>query len=490
MQKTTVQLVFGLKVRLLRQDKGLTLQQLVDRTGIAISYLHDIENGKKYPSLEKISVLATALETPSEQLMAPRGMKQLDPVIELLESDFFQTYPLQVFGLQPASVIESMAKAPEKLGAFISTILKITRSYHLTRESLNMVALRSFQDMHDNYFGALETAAQALRTAQGWPPEGALTPWQLEQVLSQQCRIRIDRNALSTDALLRGIRSYFNAEKRTLYLNRPLSAAQENFLISRELGFQLLGITENRPYETSVLQAGNFDTLMHNFQASYFASALLMDEAAMKQSIRLLANMPTWQPEAWLGLLNQYNVTAEMFLQRLTNLLPTHFGIKDLFFLRMDGNTSANRFDMTKELHLSGQQSPYSNAYGAHYCRRWISIDILRRLRLAGGKERLVAAAQLSEYWQTPNQYLCISMAKPHPSDELAGVSVTIGMRVNDTLRGLFKCLQDPNLSHVIVNTTCETCTIVDCVARAAPPLEIEANERLALIQERLRHLG
>ena len=485
MNKESLRLVFGLKVRLLRQSKELTLQQLVDRTGIALSYLHDIENGKKYPSLEKITLLAKALDTSYEALVSPHGIRQLDPVIDLLESDFFQTYPLEVFGLQPGSVIESMARAPEKLGAFISTILKITRSYHLTKESINLVALRSYQDMHENYFSNLEKAAQEMRREKGWAPEQTLTPAVLEKALLDQFHIRTDRTTLAQKEVLRGVRSCYSPEKRVLFLNQSLSAAQENFLLGRELGFQYLKIEGNRPYETSVLETANFETLLHNFQASYFASALLMEEFSFAKAVRDCAALPVWQPEAWLSLLDRFGVTPEMLLQRLSNILPTHFGEKDLFFIRMEGNKTLDYFDMTKELHLGGQQSPYQNAYGAHYCRRWISIDILRQLSSA--TQFPVAAAQLSEYWKTPNQYLCISMAKPDASGRLAGVSVTIGVRVTDSLRASFRFLQDPALLRRTVHTICETCDMVDCSVRAAEPLELEENRRKEEVQAALR---
>lgn len=488
MDTPSLRLIFGLKVRLLRQAKELTLQQLTDKTGVALSYLHDIENGKKHPSLEKIMSLAQALDTPFEVLVAPRGMRRLDPVIDLLESDFFQTYPLEVFGLQPGQIIESMAKAPEKLGAFISTVVKITRSYHLTRESLNVTALRSYQDLHDNYFPHIESAARSFRQQHGFVNESMLKVSELEHLLKTQFGIVTDRATLAREPQLSGIRSYYQPEKRILYLNQSLSSAQECFLIGRELGFQCLSISDKRPFETSVLQTENFETLLHNFQASYFASALSMEEGHFAESLRKRAQNPVWDTQDWLRLLSEYNVTAEMLLQRMTNILPAHFGLKDLFFIRIQGDTDTNQYEMTKELHLNGLQSPYRNAYGASYCHRWLSIDIIKRLS-EQRQGNLLAAAQLSEYWQTPNQYLCISMAKQDARSSHKGVSVTIGVRVSDALRNSFRFLQDPALPHLSVNTTCENCGIANCLVRAAPPSEIEAEEKLKRIQLRLKQL-
>ena len=52
--KETIRLIFGLKLRQIRQDKKLSLAQLSKQTGISQSYLNEIEKGKKYPKTEKI----------------------------------------------------------------------------------------------------------------------------------------------------------------------------------------------------------------------------------------------------------------------------------------------------------------------------------------------------------------------------------------------------------------------------------------------------
>ena len=77
-----------------------------------------------------------------------------------------------------------------------------------------------------------------------------------------------------------------------------------------------------------------------------------MDEHQLTEDIRTIAKTQTWQPELFTDLLKKYNVTAEMLMQRLTNILPHHFGIEDLFFIRLSGNKDLNTFSMTKDLHF------------------------------------------------------------------------------------------------------------------------------------------
>ena len=45
-------IILGLKVRQLRQEKGWNFEELSRQTGISVSYLNEIEKGKKYPQPE------------------------------------------------------------------------------------------------------------------------------------------------------------------------------------------------------------------------------------------------------------------------------------------------------------------------------------------------------------------------------------------------------------------------------------------------------
>lgn len=57
-------------IRELRQNRNLTLQALAERAGLSVSYLSEIELGKKQPSLETIDRLAKALNISREGLIS------------------------------------------------------------------------------------------------------------------------------------------------------------------------------------------------------------------------------------------------------------------------------------------------------------------------------------------------------------------------------------------------------------------------------------
>ena len=474
----TVKLIFGLKVHYLRQQKGLSYQQLSESTGLAISYLHNIEKGKKYPKADKIITLARALNTDYNYLVSLDADKRLKPIVDLLHSDFLKIFPLELFGINMPKLVELLSATPDKVNAFISTVIKIVRNYHLQGEDFYKSALRSYQDLHDNYFEALEQAVRQFKEEKKAPLSPPLAPRQLEKLLAVHYQIEVDREYLAANPALKEVRSFYSPGRRVLFLNVGLSSAQENFLLAKEIGFQYLQLKE-RPYETRMAEVDSFDKLLNNFKASYFSVALLMDELEIIKDIEEMARWERWDGESFLELLARYDVTPEMLIQRLANILPRHFGIQDLFFLRFFTGPDLKKYEMTKEMHLSQLHNPHANQLDEHYCRRWVSIDVIRRLSALQDmkdQEQPIAGAQISRYWGTPNAYFCISIAKAGHNNSQNSTSVTIGLLVNDKLRQLFRFLADPQLPIKDVHTTCERCGISDCEARAVPPIVLHHN--------------
>jgi hypothetical protein len=155
--------IFGLKVRDLRLNKGFSFQEMSDKSGLSMSYLSEIEKGKKYPKGDKIMVLASVLEVSYDYLVSLQVFKKLEPVISLLRSDIFKEFPMETFGLDPQKIIELVSQDPEKINAFITSVINIARNYEMRGEHFYYAALRSYQEMHDNYFKELEEAADAFR---------------------------------------------------------------------------------------------------------------------------------------------------------------------------------------------------------------------------------------------------------------------------------------------------------------------------------------
>ncbi|MCB9081675.1 MAG: helix-turn-helix domain-containing protein [Lewinellaceae bacterium] len=485
----TVKLMFGLKVFQLRREQELSYQQLSERTGLAISYLHNIEKGKKYPKTDKIITLAKGLNTSYDYLVSLEPDIKLQPIFELLRSDFMKYFPLELFGIDAPRLIELLAEEPEKINAFISTVLQIIRNYQIRGEDFFQSALRSYQDLHDNYFPELELAVKACRHELEFPRQRAISTSFLESILIDNYGIAIDRSGLAAHQPLRHLRSFYNPAEKRLYLNDTLSTAQENFLLAKEIAFQFLDLSP-RPYVTRMLEVREFDELVHNFRASYFAVALLMEEDLVLNDLEDFAAQECWSPQRLIDLLHQYQVTPEVLLQRLANLLPGKWGLRDLFFLRFHTDPDREILQMTKEIHLSQLHSPYANRLNEHYCRRWVSIEILSRLHDPEHQaSQPVADAQISEYWGTNDAYLCISLAKFAANDPDGSTSVTLGLHITPALTEKFRFLSDPALPRRQVHTTCERCPIEDCAERMVPPVILEREQQHRAIRKALKVL-
>ena len=62
--------VLGAKIKELRKEKALTLEQLAEKVGSGKSYIWEIENkGVKRPSAEKLAAIAKALDVTTDYLI-------------------------------------------------------------------------------------------------------------------------------------------------------------------------------------------------------------------------------------------------------------------------------------------------------------------------------------------------------------------------------------------------------------------------------------
>jgi transcriptional regulator with XRE-family HTH domain len=63
----------GHRIRALRQQHGLSLEALAERSGVSISMLSTVERGRKVPSILVMGQIATALDTPIGRLVDEDG---------------------------------------------------------------------------------------------------------------------------------------------------------------------------------------------------------------------------------------------------------------------------------------------------------------------------------------------------------------------------------------------------------------------------------
>ena len=75
MATETIQIKFGNRVRALRNNAGISQEELAFRAGLHRTYLGGVERGERNPSLESILKIAGALEVSPGQLFRFEGVK-------------------------------------------------------------------------------------------------------------------------------------------------------------------------------------------------------------------------------------------------------------------------------------------------------------------------------------------------------------------------------------------------------------------------------
>jgi len=473
-------IIFGLKVKSLRQEKGLLLNDLSKHTGISISYLNEIEKAKKYPRPDKIDLLSKALSVSADYLISEELPPKYAPVTDLLQSNFLQELPLELFAIDLAKIVEMVANAPSKVGAFISTLVDLSRLYGQQAEHFYLSAMRAYQEMYNNFFPELEQLADSFLIEHDFKTDIN----QLKSILESDYHYTIKTDGLNNYPELTEFRSLFVPNTKTLLLNSKLSDKQLRYIYAKEIGFNYLRITE-RPLTNKLLKITNFELVINNFNANYFATAILIPGTEFKKDLSSFINKEKWDPTLFIKWIEKYHVSPEILFQRF-NLLPVYLGLDKIFFLRVIKDIKKNSFEIDKELHLSHRHDPQANKLSENYCRRWLSVAILTDWE---NKDTYKVDIQRSHYHGTKNEYIVISIAKKAPYNDNLLISVTAGLFLDDISKSKIKFLNDPIIPIEEVNVTCERCDIMDCLVRAAPPkvlIEKENRRAINLVIDRI----
>ena len=489
LDESHLKLIMGLKLRQLRVEKGLSLAELATATGISISYLNEIEKGKKLPKPDKISVLANALEVSYDWLVSMKMNKKLAPVAEILQSKMMKEVLLDVFGIDKSQLLDLLARAPVKLNAFLNTVIEISRNYGMRVENFYFSALRSYQEMHENYFAEIEESVDDFYKIHHLDLPESLSWENLRDILVKSYNCRVEEDGLSNQPELKELRSvYLPGKNARLLLNINLNRTQKAFILAREIGFQFLNLTE-RPYTTSWVEFDSFEQVLNNFKASYFASALLLPREALVERIGELLGRSAFNFHDWIKVLDDFRVSPEIFAHRLTSLLPRYFGIQELFFLRFTQRNGTDHFELTKEMHLAGLHNPHANMMHEAYCRRWISINILKNLSVQlkkGLYSSPLCFAQRSRYFVNEKEYLILSFAKPSLEGTGINHSISIGLLLTSQVKKKVQFWNDPAIPIRMVGETCQRCPAVDCAERIAEPVVLMKEQRLSVMKTAL----
>ncbi|MDP1994303.1 MAG: helix-turn-helix transcriptional regulator, partial [Ignavibacteria bacterium] len=203
-----IKLVLGLKIKQLRLEKNLSLTQLAEKSGLSISYLNEIESGKKYPKSDKIAVIAQTLDVSYDKLVSLKLSKQLAPIGDLFESNILEQLPLDHYGIDIRKFVALMSNASIQLSALVATILEMAKSSEMSENNFSRTALRAYKEFNDNYFEELETAVDTFVTENKIDDAPPLEYDKLSKILTEKYFYQIDESTLNTYAELAHFRGF------------------------------------------------------------------------------------------------------------------------------------------------------------------------------------------------------------------------------------------------------------------------------------------
>ncbi|MEO8451985.1 MAG: helix-turn-helix domain-containing protein, partial [Gemmatimonadota bacterium] len=472
------------KLKRLRQSRRLTLNTLSSRAGLSISYLAEIESGKKFPKTEKILGLAEALGTSYDELISSRVDDTLAPLRDYLAAPALIDFPFERFGLPRDQLVHLLSRSPTEVSALLRTLNDIGRQYNIGVEHFLHAALRSYQELTANYYEDLEAAAEAFTASLGVKaPHPGLVD-QLTAAVEREFGVAVDTTRLPEHAALSHVRAVLVPTARpVLYLNPVLTPSQRAYLLAREAAYRRLGL-KARSYVSPPDRSESFDQVLNDFKASYFAGAVLMPRQALVAEVKRLFRQPRWHPEGLLALLERYAVTAETLMYRLSQVVPGEFGLNVHFlkFREEDGD-----YRLVKQLNLSQLPIPPGHSGGEHYCRRWLTTRLLQELsqwqhRNPEREAHPVLGVQLSRFVDGTDEFFCLGLSQPTELRRDTNMSLTLGFRVDEAFTKTVRFARDRTIPRTVISTTCERCPLepAACRDRVAPPAHHLATEARA----------
>ncbi len=481
-----VTVILGMKVRQARVNAGITQAELAARVPISPSYLAEIEKGRKYPKPDKILRIADVLGINYDELVSIKLDRNLAHLKDALTSPLFRQFPFTEFGVDVSDLVGLLTGYPEKASALLHAVADMARQYNMEEEHFLRAALRSYQELNDNYFPAWEETVTRFAQEHRLDRQIPIPLSHLQTLITQRFNYTLDDATLAQNQPLTGYRSvYIDGPRPHLLINSALHPAQIKFLLAREMGYQVFGL-KDRANTSSPDRVESYEQVFNDFQASYFAGALLLPQSLLVKDLEAFFALPTWQPPILLDMLRRYDVTPEMLLYRFSELIPQFFGMA-LHFLRM--HDSGDRYRLVKQLNMNQLPLPTGISSREHFCRRWLTVRLLQELKEQGQVGPHVGI-QMSQFLESQEQFLCIGFARQLALSQ-DNSSVIVGLRVEAPLQSAIHFLNDPAIPTRIINETCERCplTAEQCTVRGAPPTLWQMERARSLRQEALNTL-
>jgi predicted transcriptional regulator/DNA-binding Xre family transcriptional regulator len=305
-------LTIGRRIRALRTERGMTLDELASALDRAPSQLSVIENGKRELKLSELQKLSRALGVTVDQLLtaeAPTERAALEIALERA-----QRGPLYA-SLRLPSLPVRKSLSDDAIRTILQLHGELERLHSqraATPEEARRAntALRRTMRARNNYFPELEQTARELLAAVGH------NGGPLSQRVASDLATHLGFTLHYVSDLPMSTRSVTDLEHGRIYLPvTEVGGTDQRSTLLQALATQVLGITEPADYE---------EFLRQRVETNYLAGALMVPESS---AIEFLAAAKERRELSVEDLRDAFAVTYETAAHRFTNLATQHLGI-------------------------------------------------------------------------------------------------------------------------------------------------------------------
>ena len=452
--------LLGKKIRRLRQERGLTQQQMAEQLGISPSYLNLIEHNERPVTVALLLKLGQTFEIDFQDLSEEDERRLAIGLREV-----FADATLQSYEVKPEELRALVDAAPNAAKGLI----ELYRAYKTAREDAQAMVLnltggagpartrrlllpteeaRDFFYDRTNHFPPIEENAEAL-----WR-EARLDPADPHQGLVGHLASRhgITVEVAPIEAMGGALRRYDPRAKR-LVLSEALTRGSRNFHIAYQIG-----LIEAKAAIDAILAEGRLsspetETLCRVGLTNYFAGAVLMPYAPFLAA----AKAARYDVEL---LTHRFGVSFEQACHRLSTLQrPGAKGVP-FYLVRVD---------------IAGNISKRFSAAGFHFsrfggsCPRWVVHESF----MTPGMIR-TQVAQLPD----GTTFFCVARTLAKESGSFSApqsqLAIGIGCEIGHARELVYADGYDlDRLDRVTeIGVGCRLCERANCRQRAFPPLQ------------------
>ena len=457
----------GHKLRRFRLDQGVSQTEMAEQLDISPSYLNLIEHNQRPITVPLLLRLSQTFDVDLRNLAEDEDATLAADLAEVFADPIFQDQRIPSRELKDlVTVSPSAATAVRALyRAYTSTRDDAEASGHqpaqrektsLTRSATDAIEeVREYQERQSNYFPAVESAAEVMRSALN------VTPYNLAFMLVDNLE---SRHSIATKILpatvMQDTLRQFQSHQQRLLLSEMLAVSGRTFQLGVQTALIEQGELLDRTVENAKLISPDAPGIFRSSLANYFAGALMMPYAEFRKAAQELKHD--------VELLQQrFMASLEQVCHRLTTLQrPNDRGIP-FFFIRVDkaGNVSKRLIAHWAQGETAGG---FKFARFGGTCPRWVLHDAF------ASPGRILT--QISTMPDDTTFFTFARTLDPIGSWQYGGTAqfaIALGCEMKDAKNLIYSEGLDlkRTKSGVPVGVSCRVCERLDCTQRAYPPL-------------------